>query len=182
MTRTLVLVSGGLDSTAATALLMRRSPPELLFIDFGQLSRIREWEAAQRIAERYALQIERLDLGCPFGGRDDLPGRNGWLVMSALLAKWPFVGTIVLGIHAGSRYPDCSPTFISGMQSALDLYTRGTVRVLAPFLEWTKGEIVAFAEASGVPVHLTYSCELGRDQPCGQCLSCGDVEARLARA
>ena len=102
--------------------------------------------------------------------------------MTALLAKWPFVGTIVLGIHAGSRYPDCSPAFISVMQSALDLYTRGTVQLLAPFLEWTKRDIVAFAEASGVPVHLTYSCELGRDQPCGACPSCSDVEARVARA
>ncbi len=44
----------------------------------------------------------------------------------------------------------------------------------APSAVWS------YCKRLGVPVELTYSCEMGKDQPCGKCLSCKDLEKLYA--
>jgi 7-cyano-7-deazaguanine synthase len=179
---TVVLASGGLDSTAVVALMLSRGPVSMLFVDYGQPSRHREWGAVQIVASHYGLEVERLILPIDLSRTLAMPGRNGWLLHSALLRSWPFVGNIAAGIHGGSQYPDCSPAFLEQMQNVFDLYCGGVVRVVAPFISWMKGDVVRFAVEAKVPIDVTYSCDLGRDQPCGACLSCRDVESRIAGA
>ena len=66
--RAVALLSGGLDSTVAAALaaetfrLVRG-----LFYDYGQHAARREYAAAGRVAERYGIPLERIDL--PWMGR-----------------------------------------------------------------------------------------------------------------
>lgn len=81
---------------------------------------------------------------------------------------------IILGIHAGSDYTDCSPGFVANINCLLDIYANGTICLEAPFIEWDKNGIILYCKEKEVPCHLTYSCETGSVPPCGKCLSCLD--------
>ena len=106
-----------------------------------------------------------------------MPGRNAFFLHAALMAFKYTTGIIAIGVHSDTPYYDCSEQFIRDMQLSFDLYTDGRVGIGAPFLHWNKRDIWEYCHSKKVPIQLTYSCELGRDQPCGQCLSCKDLEA-----
>ena len=107
----------------------------------------------------------------------EIRGRNGFLVLAALMAKPRFAGILALGIHAESPYYDCGIRFLNLMKSVVSDYTLGTVQLDAPFIELTKPEIVEYCRIHNVPLELTYSCERGSSPPCGSCDSCGDRRA-----
>jgi 7-cyano-7-deazaguanine synthase len=113
------------------------------------------------------------------GGRGSgaglIPGRNGFLIFTALLDIGPARGTIVLGVHAGTTFHDCSRGFIEHMDEIVGACSGGNVRVDAPFVDVHKYQIYEYARLYGVPLELTYSCERGTEPPCGSCLSCMDV-------
>ena len=67
------------------------------------------------------------------------------------------------------------------MQRSLAFHTGGEVTLAAPFIDVSKGDIYLLARQLGVPIGLTYSCERGGD-PCGECLSCKDMELLRALA
>jgi 7-cyano-7-deazaguanine synthase len=67
------------------------------------------------------------------------------------------------------------------MQKTFDLYTDGMVNISTPFIDWKKNEIYNYTKKNKIPVHLTYSCELGEKQPCGKCKSCKDLEYLYAK-
>ncbi len=96
--------------------------------------------------------------------------------MAALLAKPRFSGIMSLGIHSGVPYFDCTKEFVKKMNVIVEEYSEGKVRIDTPFIDWDKKMIVSYCRDSGVPIHLTYSCENG-DEPCGKCLSCLDRSA-----
>jgi 7-cyano-7-deazaguanine synthase len=53
------------------------------------------------------------------------------------------------------------------------------MRLLAPFVQWSKADVYSLALRLDVPLGLTHSCEAS-DEPCGSCRSCVDREALLA--
>jgi 7-cyano-7-deazaguanine synthase len=103
-------------------------------------------------------------------------GRNA-LLLSVALMILPTPRILALGIHAGTSYPDCSPAFVASMQGLMDVYSDGQVRVGAPFLSWSKGDIWAYVRSTDAAWRHCYSCEHGGELPCGICPSCKDVEA-----
>ena len=107
-------------------------------------------------------------------------GRNSLLLNVALIV-FPFkTGLISLGIHSGTNYSDCTEKFIVEMQDIFNIYTNGRIQIDAPFLKWNKNQIWEFLKSQNVPLHFTYSCELGEKQPCGKCKSCNDLEVLYA--
>jgi 7-cyano-7-deazaguanine synthase len=177
--RALILLSGGMDSAACLAFLqsqqMSLSP---LFIDYGQSSSIKERAAALEISCFYKVPLNVIEVsGFKEWGTGYINGRNAFLLHTALMAADFSTGIVAIGIHSSTSYVDCSEYFIRQMQSVFDIYTDGRVRISAPFLQWTKGEIWEYCRTAGVPFEITYSCELGGDQPCGHCTSCIDREA-----
>jgi 7-cyano-7-deazaguanine synthase len=104
----------------------------------------------------------------------EIMGRNGFLVLSALMTKPSFVGLLSMGIHAGTSYYDCSPPFVSDMQRILDGYSGGRIQFSTPFLSWSRGEILEFCKERNVPLELTWSCEANSHIACGHCMSCRD--------
>lgn len=152
-----------------------------LFVDYGQISSGREGAAAQAIAHELNIPLARVStsgLSIPSG---EITGRNALLLTTALMAFPGDCGLISLGIHAGTTYDDCSPSFIDSMQHVFDVYADGRVQADAPFLHLSKDEIYEYAISRRLPLELTYSCELGLTQPCGGCISCRDIEALHAR-
>lgn len=175
----LVLASGGVDSTACLVFFLQQGcSVDTLFIDYGQPAVGREEQAATAICNHLGVPLTKLTFaGLPEMADGFIIGRNALLLHAALMVLGRHAGMIGMGIHAGTRYPDCTEEFLRIMQSSLDLYTDGQVLINAPFLRWSKQMIWDYCKNAGVPLHLTYSCELGREQPCGECLSCRDLEA-----
>ena len=149
-----------------------------LFIDHGQAAARREAAASAAMANELAIPIEfstllhgyRFDAG-------ELIGRNAMLIFNALFLSQGLPRVLALGIHAGTRYFDCSEAFLASTARLVREMTDGRVSLVAPFIAWSKKEISDYFAAAGLPVGLTYSCESGSDPVCGVCASCHDRKA-----
>lgn len=172
----LVLASGGIDSTACIHLLQQRGlEVSALFVDFGQAARIRERTALKRVCRKLYSRFQEITVVAPRRyGPGEVVGRNAFLIFTALMYARPPQGAIALGIHAGTPYFDCSAAFLTSVSRLVEDCTNSQNQVVAPFLTWSKADIVTYACDEGLPIDLTYSCERGRARPCGQCLSCRD--------
>ena len=77
-----------------------------------------------------------------------------------------------------SGYPDCRPEFY---EKAVDTLNEGSkisqsygidFQVQTPIIKMSKAEIARLAVQIKAPIHLTWSCYQGMDNPCGICDSC----------
>ena len=170
----MVLASGGLDSATVLALLISLDiRPTSLFIDYQQSAASAEESAITSICQTMGVPLRIVrHKGTRFGA-GEIRGRNAFLLHAGLLEFPPTSGVIVMGIHGGTGYVDCSPDFIELMQRSFDLQTGGSIAIVTPFLTWSKGDIWRLAVDLGVPIEQTYSCEAD-NQPCGSCKSCID--------
>lgn len=206
--RAVVLLSGGLDSTVATAI-AREAKFDIfaLTIDYGQRHR-RELAAASAVAAALNVRrhiVLRLDLR-QFGGSaltDDIPvpkhgvepgipvtyvpARN--LVFLSLTLAWAEAldaSDIFIGVNAVdySGYPDCRPEFITAFQRTARLATKAgalgrAFEVHTPLQAMSKAQIVAEAARLDIDPALTWSCY--DPQPGGR--PCGACDScRLRRA
>ena len=116
-----------------------------------------------------------------------VPARNT-IMLSLALAWAEVLGSqdIFVGVNAVdySGYPDCRPEYIRAFEAMANLATKAAVegrrlRLHAPLIDLTKGEIVRRGTDLGVDFGLTVSCyQADADgRACGQCDSC-----RLRRA
>lgn len=173
---TIVLMSGGIDSTATLAILQdKENPISGLFIDYGQPAAESEWQAVKRVAAHYEIPIEKLHLEFELRSKlGEFFGRNALFVLIAAAIRVERPLRVAIGIHALTEYYDTTPVFARHMRSMLDGYSGGDVTLWAPFLADTKPEVVRSAMNLNVPINLTYSCEWQNAPPCGRCPSCND--------
>ena len=192
MARTVVLLSGGLDSATALAMAIARGERCCtLAFDYGQRHRA-ELAAARRVssalgAERHeelplpigrlggsALTDARIEVPAPGGAGIPVtyvPARN--TVFLSLALAWAEVldaRTIVIGVNAVdySGYPDCRPEFIAAFQHLASLATKQGVEgrgvaIDAPLIALSKADIVRRGTALGVDYSLTVSCYRATD-------------------
>src|SRR5579872_5879117 len=171
-----VLSSGGMDSSACIYFYLKlklRVRP--LFVDYGQPAKLAELRSAKKLAEFYELPLRTVRFsGAKIDLSGEIAGRNSLLISAALVKASKKTTLIALGVHAGTRYFDCSPRFIELWETLLSGYTDGRIRIGVPFLNWNKTDISAYCKENHIPVHLTWSCESRSDVPCGECASCCD--------
>lgn len=180
-TDSVVLLSGGIDSATALAMVKQGDgEASSVFIDFGQPAASAEAKSAQRISAHFEVPHREIRLIDHHFEPGEIRARNAWLLHTALLLT-ENQGLVVIAIHAGTPYRDCSPAFIEVMRQSFDFHTDGTVGLSAPFLTHTKPEIFNLAVRLDVPIELTHSCEAG-DVPCHKCLSCLDRDGLLTGA
>lgn len=171
-----VLLSGGIDS-AACAWLLRSQGYRVrnLFVDYGQGAARYERRSAEAISNSLGFDLDCISVSTQSEfGAGEVVGRNVFLVFAGLLSSQLNQGVIALGIHSGTSYYDCSTAFAQSTDRLLAEHTDGRVRLLTPFLTWSKKNIFDYYKHSGLSVDLTYSCEAGVMPPCGRCLSCRD--------
>lgn len=211
MTHTVVVASGGLDSTAAMALYdIRGHHITAVTINYGQ-RHVREIEAAAKVAAHYdvehvvvnlpalaevlsgsALTDPNVELplghyAAPSMAATVVPNRNAILANVAVgVAVARKADLVALGVHAGDHpiYPDCRPEFITALNDCVAVATAGyhTLRVEAPFVHWSKTEVASLAGRLGAPLDLTWSCYAGGELHCGRCGTCVERREALAAA
>jgi 7-cyano-7-deazaguanine synthase len=198
----LVVLSGGLDSTVCMALAAAGSDraPLALTFDYGQRHRV-ELDRAAGVAGHYRAEhlVVQLDtsawggsaltdgtIDVPTGGVDDgipstyVPARNSIFLAVALgVAEARDLDAVWIGVNAidYSGYPDCRPEFIEAFRGvAATGQRRGVegdpIAIRTPLIDRTKEEIVRLGTELEAPLHLTWSCYLGGDRPCGVCDAC----------
>ena len=191
--RSVVLLSGGLDSATALAIARARGDEcHTLSFDYGQRHRA-ELAAARRVSAslRAAAHREmRVSLG-DFGGSaltdqtiavpeqptvgipvTYVPARNTvFLSLALALAEVIDAERIVIGVNFldSSGYPDCRPEFIAAFQHLACLATKrgvegGALSIDAPLITMTKADIVRCGTELGVDYTLTVSCYQADDQ------------------
>lgn len=168
---TCVLLSGGVDSAVVLAMLANRSPTAV-WVDYAQPAAAAERKASQALAGHYAVPWRIVRIGGlepPATGM--FPARNDLLVAAARTAAGG--SSVAVGVHAGTGYADCSPTWVAAWQSLLDAQDGGRTGLVAPLLELTKADVLSLARDLAVPLALTHSCEAS-SVPCGRCSSCLD--------
>lgn len=132
--------------------------------------------------ESYVDQLKKTD-GKPVSTY--VPFRNGLFLSSAAsIALSKDCSVIYYGAHsddaAGNAYPDCSDAFNEAMKSAIELGSGNQLTIEAPFVKWTKKDVVREGLRLHVPYELTWSCYEGGDKPCGKCGTCLDRAAAFA--
>ena len=111
-----------------------------------------------------------------------VPFRNGLMLSMATSFADGFYKDdeieLYIGVHkddvVGSAYADCSDSFINAMASAISIGTYGRIKLIAPFVNNDKKEIVRIGLDLHIPYHLTWSCYESGEKPCGKCATCID--------
>lgn len=204
--KTLVVCSGGLDSVSlAHKVAAEHTLIGLISFNYGQ-RHLKELDFAAKAAERLGVPHDIIDittigkhltgsaltdnLDVPDGHYAEetmkitvVPNRNAIMLTIAFgLAAARQADAVAVAVHGGDHfiYPDCRPGFINAFQpmqnEALDGYA--SVKLLAPFVEVPKSEIVRQGARYGTPFADTWSCYKGGVKHCGRCGTC--VERREA--
>jgi 7-cyano-7-deazaguanine synthase len=111
-----------------------------------------------------------------------VPARNTVFLAHALgWAETVGAADIFIGVNAidYSGYPDCRPEFIEAFEKLANLATKAGVegariKIHAPLIKMTKGEIISRANSLGLDLALTHSCydPLPGRLACGRCDAC----------
>jgi 7-cyano-7-deazaguanine synthase len=124
-----------------------------------------------------------------------VPARNT-IFLSYALAWAEVLGVfdLFIGVNAVdySGYPDCRPEYIAAFETMANLATKmgvegqGRLKIHAPLIRLTKGEIIRTGLTLGLDYGLTWSCYSpdAQGRPCRHCDSCtlrakGFEEARV---
>ena len=207
MSKAIVLLSGGLDSTSVLAIAKAHDfECYALSFDYGQKQRS-ELESAKTIAkqskvvEHRIMKISLADIGgsaltddkidVPKYSKSDeipvtyVPARNTIFLSFAL--AWAEVidcPKIYIGVNAldYSGYPDCRPEFIKAFEDMANLATKQSVEgekieIKTPLISMTKAEIIQKGLSLGVDYSQTISCYLANSN--GE--ACGECDACVLR-
>lgn len=184
---TLLLVSGGIESTA----LLHRARSDdaallLLHIDYGQRNARAERAAMQIQSREHPAQPTLLTIDTPTLGdafrRDDgwvghvpLPARNLYLWSVAInVALARNAGRIRIGLNADDRRhgPDALATLDAVRALAALHGAPSGIEIEAPLSDLTKAAILTHPHYRAANWKHAWSCLLGHALHCGQCPQC----------
>ena len=208
----IILLSGGLDSTVLLAQLRSQGyHVHALSFNYGQRHLV-ELDFAKINATKYGVLSHKVvaldnqlfnrkssltnkDIKVSAYTREDLPE-------GVTDAYVPFRNTLFLANAVGyaeaiacpevfvafnkddsKNFPDCTESFVTGFNNLIDAqYSDTQYRVIAPFLNKSKAEIVQLSKRLDVDISQTLTCYSpnGKEE-CGVCLSCVTKRKALAQ-
>lgn len=208
MIKSVILLSGGLDSLVSLGLTREKYCVELaLTFDYGQKSVKAEIQSSEKICKFYNLEhkVIKLDFlreithtalvsdnDVPSG--DGLanaiesaknvwvPNRNGlFLNIAASFADSENYDYIIIGANKeeAQTFPDNTKEFVERINSEFEFSTRKCPKVLAPLINFNKNDIVKLAIDNSIPLELVHSCYDKGDNHCGVCESCTRLKNAL---
>ena len=112
--------------------------------------------------------------------RSYVPGRNTiMLALAQSIAEASGADQIYTGFNAVdfSGYPDCRPIYVEAWNHLARYATKrgyegNPITLVAPIVNKAKASVVRTGLDLNAPLHLTWSCYTGGEQPCGECDSC----------
>ena len=198
--KSVVLLSGGMDSCVCAALAVRDTEPAAVHVSYGQRTEARERSAFLAICEKLGIHnklVVRNEALRAIGGSaltdasiavpesahigDQIPVtyvpfRNAHFLSVAV--SWAEVlGATQIYIGAveqdSSGYPDCRPAYYQAFNEVIRQGTKdGRIQIVTPLIALKKSQIVRQGLELGAPLELTWSCYSREDSACGVCDSC----------
>lgn len=203
------IVSGGMDSVTLLYYLVKsqqRRPAVISFL-YGQ-KHDRELALAQEHAEALGCTYQLCDLsslrdlfrssalvsddipvpdiGSVKGNPQPLtyvPNRNMiFLSLVAAFAESNGVTEVFYGAQRQDMYGywDTTAEFLARINDVYALNRKTPVKVRAPFVQWTKADILRLGLELGVDYSRTWSCYRGGETACGKCPTCAERLAAFA--
>lgn len=194
--KAVIIYSGGMDSfTLLNELMSDVAISELFALSFNYNQKhSKELDMATQVCkdnmiDHQILKLPKLE-GSALTGRGAVPeghytdstmkqtvvpNRN-MVMLSHAVAYAISVGAdqVYYGAHSGDHaiYPDCRQEFISAFNSAAKLGNYEQVKVVAPYINLTKGDILELGLMMDLDYSDTWTCYNGRDLACGKCGAC----------
>lgn len=201
MSKSIILLSGGLDSLVSLGLKKEELNISLaLTFDYGQKSATREIETSSEICKYYNVEHKVIKLdwlkditktslvsddNVPTGDALEnpensaksvwVPNRNGlFLNIAGSFADSNDYDYILIGANKeeGQTFSDNTQEFIDSVNKEFEYSTQKHPRVVAPLINYVKNDIVMLALQNKVPLELTRSCYQDGEMHCGICESC----------
>ena len=206
MIKTLILLSGGLDSVVALGFAKEKYNIQLaLTFDYGQKSVNSEINASKKICEYYNIEhkIIALDwlkeitktalvsennvpvenLGTVESAEQVwVPNRNGlFLNIAGCFADSYGYDYIIYGANKdeGETFPDNTEEFRKQISETFKTSTLKKPEVIAPLINYSKSDIVRIAIEQSIPLEYIRSCYLSQEGHCGKCESCVNLKNAL---
>ncbi len=206
MNKAVVLLSGGLDSTALLYWVVNEGYKSyVLSFDYGQRHK-KELQFAKRTCDKLGVEHKIIDItsihellsGSALTDSSIkvpeehyshetqkatiVPNRNAIMLNIAIgYAVSLGADRVFYAAHANDReiYPDCRAEFINSQNETAKLANdNDDFEIIAPFVNKKKVDIVKIAGELGVPFEDTWSCYKGGARACGICGTCRErIEA-----
>ncbi|RDL46015.1 7-cyano-7-deazaguanine synthase QueC [Marinomonas piezotolerans] len=197
-TRAVVVFSGGMDSfTVLNKALIEGRDVYAISFNYGQ-RHSKELDVAARVCQKLNVPHKVVDISAinslmagssltsdveiPEGHYEAdsmkstvVPNRNMVLLSMAIAYAVSLEAPEVhYGAHSGDHhiYPDCRPEFVHAMNAVSNIANYQPVEIVTPFLNNSKGEILAAGLAMGLDYADTWTCYNGREHACGKCGAC----------
>lgn len=199
--KSIVLLSGGLDSVVSLGLLKDKLNITLaLTFDYGQKSLEKEIKASKWYCDFYKIEHKIIKLDwlkeitntalvsdAEIPDEDDakavwVPNRNGlFLNIAASFADSYGFKNIVIGanIEEAQNFPDNTKEFIERVNWAFEFSTMVSPKVVAPLIDFDKVKIVKQALENSIPLDKLSSCYKNTENHCGKCSSCVKLKNAL---
>lgn len=190
------------SATAAAVAIENGYEPYFLHTSYGQNTEHKEFQCAEKLAKELdardffhvetehlaqigsssltdaEIDVDDADMEADEIPTSYVPFRNANLLSIAVAyAEANKCEAVFVGAHSEdySGYPDCRPEFFDAYQRVIDEGTKPEteIEVVAPFVEWTKTDIVKRGAELDVPYEITWSCYRTNAPACGTCDSCG---------
>jgi 7-cyano-7-deazaguanine synthase len=204
MSDTIAIVSGGLDSVTLLHYLYKRENeiPTVLTFTYGQ-KHSKEVEYARYhtnllgcaehevvdisfLAGAFAQsalvssQVEIPNVVTVLGDPQPptyVPNRNMiFLAIGAAFAEGRNIGEVYYGAqrHDMYGYWDTTPQFLERLNAVFNLNRKTPIQIKAPFVNYSKADIVRLGLELGVDYGQTWSCYQGGEAACGVCPTCAE--------
>ncbi len=197
MTKVLVLLSGGLDSSCALAVMALNygaENVECLSFNYGSIQHKEEQKAISRMITLFDVKHTEIDLSSTFkdlssslisgkGEEYEVPFRNPiFIAIATSIAMQKNIQIVTTGIHAGcdQQYFDCSIKHSHHLNHTVMTGSGNKVNVVNPFLRQEKEDIIQRGVFAVEKLNLSvaefisapYSCYKGTEKHCGTCPTC----------
>ncbi|MFC3093221.1 7-cyano-7-deazaguanine synthase QueC [Alteromonas sediminis] len=196
--KAVIIYSGGMDSyTVLHKALQRGIHATALSFNYGQRHK-KELDYAANVCRTLSIPHTVVDISAinqllagssltdnidvPEGHYEEpsmkqtvVPNRNMILLSLAIgHAVSIEANAVYYGAHSGDHaiYPDCRPEFVERMNAVSQIANYEPVQIVSPYLNNTKGEILADGLAMGLDYGNTWTCYNGREKACGKCGAC----------
>lgn len=200
----IVVVSGGMDSVTLLYELIkkRKLTPAILTFKYGQkhqkeIEFAKSHASALGCAEHLVLDVAHLrplfahsalvanevEIPSVATVQDDpqpityVPNRNMiFLALAAAFAETQGVTDIYYGAQSHDMYGywDTTPEFLQQINQLFSLNRKSPIQIKAPFVNFSKTDILRLGLELGVDYSQTWSCYEGKEVACGNCPTCAE--------